>query len=236
VSIPLASISVVVPTRNEVANIPHLLASVPRGVEVVVCDASTDATRQVVHRLRPDSLVLPAETGTIAEARQRGADVSNGQVLVFTDADVVFDPDYFTRLAASSDWDGLCGTKLSRTEHSRYYQLVALVQRATYARFRVAGATGSNMVMTRSALAVAGGFRSELPCNEDTELFLRAGRLGLRIRFDRHLVVWARDHRRLRSGLTLKSVHSLVRNLLLYAFCRRPRLPRFLIHDWGYWS
>jgi hypothetical protein len=25
-------------------------------------------------------------------------------------------------------------------------------------------------------------------------------------------------------------------SLLLYAFCRRPRLPRFLIHDWEYWS
>jgi glycosyltransferase involved in cell wall biosynthesis len=236
VSFPLASVSVVVPTRNEATNIPHLLASVPRDVEVVVCDASTDATRQVVQRLRPDSLVLPAETGTIAEARQRGAEVSSGQILVFTDADVVFDHDYFARLAASSDWDGLCGTKLSRSEHCRYYRLVALAQRATYAQFHVAGATGSNMVITRAALAAIGGFRAELPCNEDTELFLRAGRLGLRIRFDRHLVVWARDHRRLRDGRALKSAHSLVRNLLLYAFCRRPRLPRFLIHDWGYWA
>jgi GT2 family glycosyltransferase len=189
---------VVVPTRNELANIPHL--------------------------------VLPAETSTIAEARQRGAEASSGQVLVFTDAG------YFSRLAASSDWDRLCGTRLSRTEHSRYYRLVVLAQRATYAQFRVAGATGSNMVMTRTALAATGGFRAELSCNEDTELFLRAGRLGLRIRFDRYLVVWARDHWRLRSGLTLNSAHSLVRNLLLYAFCRRPRLPRFLIHDWGYWS
>jgi GT2 family glycosyltransferase len=92
------------------------------------------------------------------------------------------------------------------------------------------------MALTRAAFEALGGFRLDLRCNEDTELFLRAGRRGLRVRYDPALVVWATDHRRLRRGLVRKSAHSLVRNALLYWVCKRPALPRLLEHDWGYWS
>jgi len=92
------------------------------------------------------------------------------------------------------------------------------------------------MVVTRSAFRDLGGFRAELRCNEDTELFLRAGRRGHRVRFDPELVVWAHDHRRLQRGVGRKSAHSIVRNALLYALCCRPALPRLLCSDWAYWS
>ena len=92
------------------------------------------------------------------------------------------------------------------------------------------------MVLTRPAFEALGGFRLDLTCNEDTELFLRAGRRGVRVLFDRELVVWATDHRRLRRGLVWKSAHSLVRNTLLYLACTRPDLPRLLADDWGYWG
>jgi hypothetical protein len=81
-----------------------------------------------------------------------------------------------------------------------------------------------------------GGFRTQLRCNEDTELFLRAGRRGFRTVFDAHLVVWARDHRRLERGRIAKALHSLVRNLLLHAVCGQPNLPRLLERAWGYWA
>jgi GT2 family glycosyltransferase len=103
-----------------------------------------------------------------------------------------------------------------------------------YQRLGIAAESGSNMVMRRAAFVAIGGFRPALRCNEDTELFLRAGRLGLRLRFDQNLVVWARDHRRLRRGRVFKAAHSIVRNCLLYLTCRRARLPRLLEDDWGY--
>jgi GT2 family glycosyltransferase len=92
------------------------------------------------------------------------------------------------------------------------------------------------MAMRRRAFEALGGFRRELKCNEDTELFMRARRRGFWVRFDEELIVWAHDHRRLHAGRASKSVHSLVRNMLLYLVCCQPRLPRVLEHDWGYWS
>jgi glycosyltransferase involved in cell wall biosynthesis len=233
VSVP---VSVVVPTRNEERNIPHLLASLPPEIELVVSDASTDATRSVVAKLRPINTLIIDGTGTIAEARQRGAEASSGDILLFTDADVVFDTGYFERLQARSNWDGVCGAKLARGPFARDYVLMLRAQRFMYRMFRIAAASGSNMAMARSTFKALGGFRSRLRCNEDTELFLRAGRRGFRVCFDERLVVWARDHRRLHRGRVRKIAHSLIRNCWLYVACSSPQLPRLLENDWGYWT
>lgn len=232
----LRRVSVIVPTKNEAGNILHLLVSLPPQVELVVCDASTDRTTAIVRRRRPRRTRILHAPGTIAEARQTGARASSGDILVFTDADVVFDPGYFQRLLSRPDWDALCGAKLSRSQYARYYRLVARAQSVAYRWFGVAGASGSNMAVTRAAFESLGGFRVALRCNEDTELFLRAGRRGFRAVFDPRLVVWARDHRRLQGGCAWKSAHSLVRNMLLYVTCCRPGLPRLLEGDWGYWT
>lgn len=232
---PVTRISVVVPTKNERHNLPRLLATIPPDVELVVCDESDDDTAALARALRPANTRVLAVRGSIAAARQAGAEAAGGDVLVFTDADVELAADYFDRLRASSGWDAVCGPKLSRGEFARYYRLVAAVQRTTFRLFGIAGASGSNMALTRDALFETGGFRPDLRCNEDTELFLRAHRLGLRTHYDDRLVAWATDHRRLRRGLTRKSAHSLVRNVLLYAVCRRATLPRLLEDDWAYW-
>jgi glycosyltransferase involved in cell wall biosynthesis len=229
-------ISVVVPTKNEERNIPHLLASLPPEVELVVCDASDDATRLVVERLRPVNTLILDAPGTIAQARQLGAEASTGEILLFTDADVEFDSDYFARLRSQTNWDGVCGAKLTRGPFARDYALVLRAQRFMYRVFGIAAASGSNMAMARSAFSALGGFRGRLRCNEDTELFLRGGRRGFRMCFDERLVVWARDHRRMHRGRWRKIVHSLVRNCWLYVVCNSPRLPRALENDWGYWT
>jgi len=233
---PEARVSIIVPTKNERDNLPRLLATVPPEVELLICDESDDGTPELARELRPTNTRVLRVRGSIAAARQAGAEASSGDVLVFTDADVELAPDYVDRLLAEPGWDAICGTKLSRDDYSGYYRLVAAAQRATFGLTGIAGASGSNMALTRAAFFEIGGFRPDLRCNEDTELFLRAHRLGLRSRFDDRLVVWASDHRRLRRGLVWKSAHSLVRNALLYAVCRRAKLPRLLEDDWAYWT
>lgn len=230
-----ARISVIVPTKNERENLPRLLATIPPDVEVLVCDESDDGTPDMARAVRTANTRVLAVRGSIAAARQAGAEASTGDLLVFTDADVELAGNYFDRLRTLDGWDAVCGPKLSRDAYTGYYRLVAGAQAATFRAFGIAGASGSNMVLTRDAFFAIGGFRPDLRCNEDTELFLRAHRLGLRARYDETLVAWASDHRRLRRGLVRKSVHSLVRNVLLYAVCRRATLPRLLEDDWAYW-
>lgn len=229
-------ISVIVPTKNERENIPRLLASIPSHVEVILADASTDGTADHARELRPEQLRVVPGPGTIAHARNRGARAAMGDLLVFTDADVVMDSSYWTFPRSGPAWHGTFGPKLSRDRYIEYYRAVSSAQAAVSEMLGIPVASGSNMIMRRDAFFALGGFRPCLPCSEDTELFFRARRLGYRIEFDRLRVVWATDHRRLDRGRLRKSVHSLSRNFLLYATCTQVRLPRIARHDWMYWN
>jgi GT2 family glycosyltransferase len=89
------------------------------------------------------------------------------------------------------------------------------------------------MLVKRETLLACGGFDEALSCNEDSELVWRIRASGGCVRIDPSLVVWARDHRRLRRGVLRKTVHSIMRCALL----RSGLLPEGLRrHDWGYWS
>lgn len=91
-------ISVVVPTFNrrntlEVV-LPSLLAQTFEGYEVLLCDAgSSDGTRELVESLGDPRLkFLPGADKGRAGARNRGVVNAQGEVVLFTDADIIADP------------------------------------------------------------------------------------------------------------------------------------------------
>lgn len=231
-----SDVTVIVPTRNEAANIGRFLASIPNGVPLIVVDKSDDETPHLVQRLRPNDTTLLRCDGTLTEARQVGALHAKTRWLLFTDADVAFALDYFERLDERCDAaadDVIYGPKLSHDEYRRYYRGFAAAQRFVDRVFRIPAASGSNLLVSADAFRTVGGFDTELTCNEDSELGWRLGRAGFRCRFDAELVVWAIDHRRLRRGRLLKTAHTVARCVVLY-FELLPR--RWRNRDWGYWS
>jgi glycosyltransferase involved in cell wall biosynthesis len=233
----LQSVSVIVPTKNEAANIERFLSSIPDAPEVILCDASDDGTGDIALRTRPERTLVLTVEGTIAQARQIGAEHARGSILLFTDADVSFGQRYFARLLATSSWDAVYGAKLSSgRDFFLHYHIVAIAQRIAHAVLGISGASGSNMAIKKRVFEELGGFKIDLPCNEDSELFFRAHRNGVAVRFNPSLVVFATDHRRLRRGRLRKSLHSLFRNFLIYLTCLRPRTPALLQNDWGYWA
>lgn len=99
------AVSLVVPARDEAEQLPRLLASVPRDVEVVVVDdGSRDATAAVAeaHGARVVRGAEPPE-GWVGKpwACAQGAEAASGSVLVFVDADVRFGPDGLDRVLAT---------------------------------------------------------------------------------------------------------------------------------------
>ena len=230
----LTDITVVLPTKNESHNIDRFLDSVPMDVELVVVDASSDDTAERILARRPFARFL-RERGTIAHARQRGADIATTPWLLFTDADVEFEGHYFERLRDVCDADVIdviYGPKLSRSGFEGHYQRTRFAQQQL-ARVGIPAATGSNLLIRAQALRRVGGFDVELPCNEDSEVVWRIRDAGLRTRFDDQLRVFAFDHRRLHKGSARKSWHSAIRCLLLYTGLLPRRLRR---SDWGYWG
>lgn len=228
----LKDITVIVPTKNEERNIVTFLGSLPAWVSLIAVDASQDDTPEIIKTRRPERSQVVRHPGGVSMARQIGAEAAQTAWLLFTDADVSFPPDYFGRLAGYRGYDLIYGPKLSTGEYANYYRWFARGQ-ALLHRLGIPAASGSNLLISRHALWAAGGFDTQLSCNEDSELAWRVKRRGYPILFLPDLVVYAQDHRRLERGLLRKTVHSFARCLLLY-FDLIP--SRWRGRDWGYWS
>jgi chlorobactene glucosyltransferase len=112
-----ALVSVIIPARNEAANIARcvrsVLASTYRPIEVlVVDDRSEDATAEIVARIAAEpasagrlrlirGAELPAEWFGKSWALVQGYREAKGELLVFTDADTAHEPELIARAVAA---------------------------------------------------------------------------------------------------------------------------------------
>jgi glycosyltransferase involved in cell wall biosynthesis len=83
------TVSVVIPVKNEAANLPHVFATIPDWVdEVVLVDGrSTDGTVEVARRLRPDVKVITQSGTGKGDALLIGFAACTGDIIVAMDGD-----------------------------------------------------------------------------------------------------------------------------------------------------
>jgi len=88
------SITVVIPTLNEAANLPHVFARMPDGIdEVIVVDGhSTDDTIAVAQALRSDVRIVLQKGRGKGNALACGFAAARGDIIVMIDADGSTDP------------------------------------------------------------------------------------------------------------------------------------------------
>jgi len=190
-------VAVVVPAYNAAVTLPDTLAALARQTYdagrvdvVVVDDGSTDDTAAVAARFAA-SVVRQDNQGPAA-ARNAGVAASSGDVIVFTDADCVPEPDFLTALTAplraDPDVAGAQGA-YSTTQQSltaRFAQLEFEDRYAYAARFPCLDLVATYAAAFRRAVFTeAGGFDTAFTRadNEDTELSYRLCRLGRRLVF-----------------------------------------------------
>ena len=90
-----ARVSIVIPARNEAANLPHLLPQLPGWVEevILVNDHSSDETVEVARRLLPGiRIVHTGQSRGKGAALQVGFAAARGDIIVMMDADGSSDP------------------------------------------------------------------------------------------------------------------------------------------------
>jgi len=90
------NVSLVVPALDEEKYIGRLLESAAGQTEpfaeIIIANSGTDRTEAIA--LEAGATVLPTPRGNISAARNAGAEVAIGDILVFADADVHFAPDF----------------------------------------------------------------------------------------------------------------------------------------------
>ena len=187
---------------------------------VVVDNNSGDTTAQVVAAFSkstptPVRYVLERLQG-IAHARNRGVREARGEILAFTDDDVLPEPDWIARVASAIDrWnaDGVGGRILPKWETAPPRWLAEnrnLLARLAIMDFESGQLLvlplaaepqvwGANMAFRREALEKVGTFDPRLGVvgrklyrGEETDLIERALKLGLKIAYDPALTVFHR--------------------------------------------
>lgn len=97
--------SFIIPAYNEQYDLPLALSSIQKqSVQdfeiIVVDDGSTDRTRDCVREMFPQVTLLTQNHQGTGAARNLGAQAANGEILIFTDADIIFEPDTLQKLIA----------------------------------------------------------------------------------------------------------------------------------------
>lgn len=89
-----ATISLIIPAKNEAKNLPHVLPFIPQDVdEVILVDGkSTDGTVEVARSLRPDIRVVTQTGKGKGNALRAGFAAARGDIIVMIDADGSTDP------------------------------------------------------------------------------------------------------------------------------------------------
>ena len=96
-------VSVVIPTLNEVENLPYVFARLPEDLhEVIVVDGhSTDGTLEVARSLRPDVRIVEQTRVGKGDALRTGFQACSGDIIVMLDADGSTDPREIPRFVAA---------------------------------------------------------------------------------------------------------------------------------------
>ncbi len=232
----LEDLTVAVPTKNEAANIAGFLASLDPRLTLIVVDASTDDTPDLIARLRPERSTVVRDTGTIPAARQIALEACTTEWILFTDADMAFGDGYWAeweRLALGPAVGAVQGAKLSADADFRtYYRLFSFGIRAA-SWLTIPAGSGSNMLFRRRALLDAGGFDLALTANEDIYALWTVRKAGWRVPYAGGLKVYERDHRRLIQGRAKKTFHSWARSAMLFTGIGADRVRT---SSWGYWK
>jgi glycosyltransferase involved in cell wall biosynthesis len=104
------TVSVVIPTLNEAANLPHVLTRIPEIVnEIVIVDGhSIDGTIAVARAVQPQARVILQDGRGKGNALACGFAVASGDIIVMLDADASTDPaeipNFVSALLAGSDF------------------------------------------------------------------------------------------------------------------------------------
>lgn len=144
---PAASVSVVIPARDEEATLPALLESLralPLSEIVVVDDGSLDATASVARAagatVLPASPPPPGWTGK-AWACHLGVGATSGELLLFLDADTVLAPDALAGLLELHEGHGGLVSvqpyhrmELPYEQLSSYFNLMSLLASGAFTR------------------------------------------------------------------------------------------------------
>jgi glycosyltransferase involved in cell wall biosynthesis len=232
----MIKISVIIPAFNEEKFLGNCLLSLKeqdfKDFEIIVVDKnSTDKTAEIVKKFR---VILVSEKNQgVAFARNKGAKIAKGEILVFTDADTILPKDWLSRIKEEFEKDkeliafgGSCefysGPISARLASKFLLKPFLFLDKLFSGGFNL---MGCNMAVKRKAFFKVGGFNEKLKLNEDVEISYRLRKIG-KIKFDPNFKVKT-SGRRFRYGLILGIINYAPTTIFRWLFKRFDKFQIF---------
>ena len=200
-------VSIIVPTFNEGKYIENCLKSLRNqdfkgSYEIIVSDSySEDGTTEIARKYADK--VVSTKKYTIALGRQAGAEISEGNILVFTDADVIAPPDWLRQLVSNFKNPEVVGVhgliipydgrKFEKFFCKKFFPIYSELM----VKFKHPSPHGSNMAVRRDVFFETNGFDINTITSEDVFLAYKIKEYGKFV-FDEKAVNYV-SVRRLRS-------------------------------------
>ncbi|MFH1246949.1 MAG: glycosyltransferase, partial [Candidatus Micrarchaeota archaeon] len=175
-----------VPTLNEALNLGKTLRYIrcvdPLAELIVVDGGSKDGSIQVAKKYADK--VIPNKGHTIGSARNAGARVASGEMILFVDADTVPHMEFFEKLRTICSRDQkvagigciIMPRGLNFFESLFFYFLNFIVYLSV--QFRRPAIAGSCVAYRRKEFWKVGGFNEEMAASEDQDLCIRVSKVG----------------------------------------------------------
>lgn len=228
-------LSVIIPTYQEEKILPLLKNVYTKELknkynfEVIISDGgSTDKTVEIAKEFA-DKIYVHKESRrqTIAEGRNKGSEIAEGDVLIFINADTIpKDIDIFFSYIRkwadnpASPFQALCCWVYSMPEERKLRDFFFYTFHNNYFRFLnflgIGMGRGECQIIRRDLFQEANGYNNQLVAGEDYDLFKRISKIA-KIKFERKLVV-LESPRRFRKYGYLKTILFWVLNSLSVDF------------------
>jgi len=234
----MTNFSVIIPTFQEERYIKSTLSSLLeakrygslRGteMEVIVVDSGDDKTEEIARRLV--DRVYKLEKRGISKAKNFGALKSNGEVLIFLDADVTISKDFLEKVSSTFECPEVVGATCANFPANPsifekiFFTIYNLATRLCLwlppTRLKIQ-ARGEFLAVKREVFLRMNGFNESLPCAEDGELSYRLSKVG-KVQFIKDLVV-LESGRRIRNWGVLRTYKTWFESWTSLTLCGRTK-------------
>jgi glycosyltransferase involved in cell wall biosynthesis len=232
----MIKISVIIPAFNEEKFLGNCLLSLKeqdfKDFEIIVVDNnSTDKTREIAKQF--GVILVPEKKQGVAFARNKGAKIAKGEILVFTDADTILPKNWLSRIKEEFERDkeliafgGSCqfysGPISARLASKFLLKPFLFLDKFFSGGFNL---MGCNMAIKKEAFFEVGGFNENLKLNEDVEISYRLRKMG-KVKFDPNFKVKT-SGRRFRYGLIFGVINYAPATIFRWFFKRFDKFQIF---------